>query len=100
MTTVQHSRGGAARRNPIRIASVGDRVIYVSTESSMPIYVQIAQQLTYLVYSRQLEPGFALPSVRALAAALGLTSNTISQAYAQLQATGLVSAHKGSGTYV
>lgn len=87
-------------RGPLRRAEVAGQVVFLSTDGTVPYYVQIAQQLTYLIYSRLLQPGMPLPSVRALATALGVTSNTVSQAYSELQDTGLVVAVKGSGTYV
>lgn len=100
MTTVRHLGAGLAPLDSVRQTEVGGADVYLSTESTVPFYTQIAQQLMYLIYSRQLQPGSPLPSVRAFASALGVTSNTISQAYAELQTTGLAVAIKGSGTYV
>lgn len=100
MTTVKHLGGGSASLDTVRQAIVGGANVYLSVDSTIPYYVQIAQQLTYLIYSRQLKPGGSLPSVRSFASALGVTSNTVSQAYAELQSTGLAVAIKGSGTYV
>lgn len=100
MTTVRHSDVKRERGRALRSAVVADHQVYLSTDSSIPFYVQVAQQLTYLIYSRQLDAGFPLPSVRSLAGDLGVTSNTISQAYAELQSSGLALSVKGSGTYV
>lgn len=99
MTTVKHSGAGSSL-DVVRRTEVGGADVYLSTDSTIPFYVQIAQQLTYLIYSRQLKPGEPLPSVRSFASALGVTTNTISQAYVELQATGLAVSKKGSGTYV
>lgn len=100
MATVKHLGWSGPEAGNLRRAEVAGRNVYLSTDSSVPFYVQIAQQLTYLIYSRQLAPGAALPSVRTLAADLGVTSNTISQAYSELRVTGLAASVKGSGTYV
>jgi GntR family transcriptional regulator len=40
----------------------------VSTHDGVPIYLQIVNQIKYLVAAQRLVPGEALPSVRKLAA--------------------------------
>ena len=47
-----------------------------------------------------LAPGDALPTVRQLAADLGINLNTVARAYRQLEAAGLVSTRRGRGTVV
>lgn len=46
-----------------------------------------------------LPPGSALPSVRQLAADLGVNPNTVKQAYHELEREGLVETRRGQGTY-
>ncbi len=48
----------------------------------------------------ELAPGDALPTVRQLAADLGINLNTVARAYRQLEAAGLVSTRRGRGTVV
>jgi GntR family transcriptional regulator len=46
------------------------------------------------------EPGEALPSVRQLAAELGVNPNTVKQAYQQLEREGVVETRRGQGTFL
>ena len=46
-----------------------------------------------------LRPGDALPSVRQLAADLGVNPNTVRQAYRELEREGVVEVRRGQGTY-
>jgi len=48
----------------------------------------------------RLQPGLRLPATRRLAAALGLSRNTVLAAYDLLLSEGYVEARRGSGTYV
>ena len=47
-----------------------------------------------------LRPGDVLPSVRQLAADLGINPNTVKQAYRELEREGLVLVRRGHGTFV
>jgi DNA-binding transcriptional regulator YhcF (GntR family) len=53
-----------------------------------------------VVARRELHPGDALPTVRQLAADLGINLNTVSRAYRALEAHGLVTTVRGRGTTV
>jgi GntR family transcriptional regulator len=74
--------------------------ILVSEHDDIPIYLQIAHQITYLIYSQYLRDGERLPTVRALASHVQVNPNTVTQAYLELQRTGLVTARRGQGTFV
>lgn len=74
--------------------------ILVSEHDDIPIYVQIAHQITYLIYSQKLGDGSRLPTVRALATHLQVNPNTVTQAYAELQKAGLITSQPGRGTFV
>jgi len=65
-----------------------------------PVYRQLEAYLRELVESRRLAPGERLPSSRELAASLGLSRNTVSQAYQALVDDGLLASHVGQGTFV
>jgi len=65
-----------------------------------PVYRQLEAYLRELVESRRLAPGERLPATRELAASLGLSRNTVSQAYQALVEDGLLSSHVGQGTFV
>ncbi|GGE09208.1 transcriptional regulator [Aureimonas endophytica] len=52
------------------------------------------------IASRALAPGERLPSIRAFAAAMGVSPSTVVEAYDRLAAEGLIRARPGSGFYV
>ncbi|MBR0793714.1 PLP-dependent aminotransferase family protein [Bradyrhizobium manausense] len=52
------------------------------------------------VVGRTLSPGDRLPSIRGLAAAMGVSPSTVVEAYDRLAAEGLIRARRGSGFYV
>lgn len=82
------------------MATVDTLNILVSDDHEIPIYLQIAHQLTYLIYSHQLRDNEQLPTVRALAEQLKVNPNTVSQAYYELQNSGLIASQRGRGTFV
>ncbi|MFN8454981.1 MAG: winged helix-turn-helix domain-containing protein [Anaerolineae bacterium] len=65
-----------------------------------PLYQQLYAHLQTAILSRQLPGGLKLPSTRALADELGLSRNTILNAYEQLMAEGYLESVAGSGTFV
>jgi GntR family transcriptional regulator/MocR family aminotransferase len=68
--------------------------------SDAPVYRQLAEHLVGLIDAGRLRPGERLPASRELAAALGLSRNTVSRALESLAAAGLLDAHVGRGTFV
>ena len=58
--------------------------IRISKENEVPVRRQLAEQIVYLIATEKLQPGEALPSVRALARRLGIHHNTVSEAYQDL----------------
>ena len=68
--------------------------------SSVPPYDQVRRQVTELVRSGSLAPGDRLPTVRALAAELGLAVNTVARAYRELEASGVIETRGRSGSFV
>ncbi len=67
--------------------------------ASTPKYQQVARQLGEKLRSGLLTEGDKLPSVRTLSHELGVSINTIQQAYYHLEAEGLVEARPQSGYY-
>ncbi|MCK7594915.1 GntR family transcriptional regulator [Pseudomarimonas salicorniae] len=65
-----------------------------------PIYRQIADQVRRLVAGGQLQAGDALPSVREIAAAHAINPMTVSKAYSQLEAEGVLERLRGKGMVV
>jgi DNA-binding transcriptional MocR family regulator len=65
-----------------------------------PLYVQIRERVKQDVAAGRLKPGERLPSSRQLARDLGVSRITTANAYAELEAEGIVEARAGSGTFV
>lgn len=74
--------------------------LVVDTAAAIPVYEQIRSQLTGAIAAGQLASGQRLPSVRALAADLGIAVNTVGRAYAELEAVGLIACRRRTGTVV
>jgi DNA-binding transcriptional regulator YhcF (GntR family) len=73
---------------------------WLSKNSEVSIHEQIVTQIRLGVASRDLLPGEKLPSTRELARRFGIHANTVSAAYRELAAEGLVDFRKGSGVFV
>jgi GntR family transcriptional regulator len=65
-----------------------------------PIYQQIAAQLRRLIMSGRLAAGEELPSVREVAGHHAINPMTVSRAYSQLEAEGLLDRRRGKGMAV
>jgi GntR family transcriptional regulator/MocR family aminotransferase len=65
-----------------------------------PLYRQLYDALRDAILGGRLAPGARLPATRALAAQLGVSRNTVVNAFEQLLAEGYISGRTGSGTYV
>jgi GntR family transcriptional regulator / MocR family aminotransferase len=65
-----------------------------------PLYQQIEAYVRQGILSGSLEPETRLPAARQIAAELGVSRITVENAYAGLEASGLVERRAGSGTYV
>lgn len=69
-------------------------------KSGLPIYLQVKRRIEALIASGEWKRGQRLPTERALAAQLGVSRNTVSLAYRQLEAEGLITSRQGRGTFV
>ena len=74
--------------------------IHLSPNDGVPIYLQIVNQVKYLVASGRIAPGEEVPPIRALAEQLLINPNTVARAYLELERSGIVTKRQGSGTYV
>lgn len=74
--------------------------LHISTKDGVPIYVQIVNQVKYLVAAGRLAPGEEVPPIRVLAEQLVVNPNTVAKAYHELEREGLVTKRHGSGTYI
>ena len=74
--------------------------ITVDLRSAIPPYEQIRSQIRSLIGLGALDPGTRLPTVRSLAADLGIATGTVARAYKELEAAGLVDSRRRGGTVV
>lgn len=74
--------------------------IHIQTQGGVPIYLQVMQQIKYLIASGRLQPGDELPSIRNLAEQLIVNPNTIARAYRELETAGVVEKRRTAGTFV
>ena len=68
--------------------------------SDLPIYTQLVAQFEQDIASGAMPPGERLPSVRELAAELGVNPNTVQRALQELEREGLVFAQRTNGRFV
>lgn len=61
---------------------------------------QIKAQIRGFIATNELPAGTRLPSVRQLARDLGIAAGTVAKAYQELEAQGLLTSRRGSGTRV
>ena len=75
-------------------------LITVDFNSHTPIYTQLRDQVVIGIASRALRPGEALPSVRRLAADIGVHAHTVNKAYTMLRDEGFIAVDRRSGCHV
>jgi GntR family transcriptional regulator len=72
----------------------------VDAQDPTPPYEQLHRQLATAIAFGALASGTRLPSVRQLAADLGIATGTVMRAYSELESRGLVTTRRGGGTIV
>ena len=76
------------------------RQLVVDDVSPVPVYAQLCEQLLAAMARGTLRRGEQLPSVRDVAASLGINPNTVNRAYAELERQRVVETRRGRGTFV
>ena len=74
--------------------------IHISPSDGVPIYLQIVNQVKYLVSAGRLNAGEELPPIRTLAEKLVINPNTVARAYRELEIEGIVEKRRTTGTYI
>lgn len=74
--------------------------IKIEMDSDIPIYTQLANGLVEGIANGSLQPGDSLPSVRSLAADLGINMHTVNKAYHELDKKEIVRIIPKSGAVV
>ncbi|ACU37297.1 MULTISPECIES: GntR family transcriptional regulator [Actinosynnema] len=75
-------------------------MISLDPVSPVPPYEQVRSQFARQIAERELAVGTRLPTVRALAAELGIAVNTVARAYRELEEAGLIETRGRAGTVV
>lgn len=74
--------------------------VVIDTASAVPPFEQVRAQLAQQINDGTLPVGAKLPTVRSLAADLGLATNTVARAYRELESTSLLETRGRAGTFV
>jgi DNA-binding transcriptional MocR family regulator len=74
--------------------------LHLQSESHVPLYIQLRDQLRALVHAGDLRHGDRIPASRELATVLGVHRTTVANAYAELESEGLIQGHVGRGTFI
>lgn len=72
----------------------------IDPEASEPPFSQLKSQVTAALVAGKLRPGDKLPTVRGLAADLGIAANTVARSYRELEEEGILVGRGRSGTFV
>jgi DNA-binding transcriptional regulator YhcF (GntR family) len=75
-------------------------MIIIDTATSTAPFEQIRIQLQQQILSGELVGGTRLPTIRRLAADLGVAANTVARAYKELESGGFVAARGRAGTVI
>lgn len=74
--------------------------INLDLEAADPIYSQLKNQIIAGIAKKEIKLAERLPSVRALAADLGINLHTVNKAYQQLKQEGFILIHRQKGVVV
>lgn len=77
-----------------------DVYIQLNFESDKPIYTQLVEQIIAGIAKEELLPGERLPSVRSLAADVGINLHTVNKAYQELRQRGFILIHRQRGVVI
>lgn len=74
--------------------------LVVDGTSAEAPFEQVRRQIAAGARDGSLPPGHKLPTVRQLAADVGLAANTIARAYRELETDGVIETHGRKGTFI
>ena len=75
-------------------------ILSVDPRRALPVYEQVREQIRRMIAAGTLTPGTRLPTIRQLAADLGLAKGTIERAYELLEGDAVIERRGRNGTYV
>lgn len=74
--------------------------VELSTDTTQPPYEQLRMAVIEQVRAGTLTAGTKIPTVRALAAELGIAPNTVARAYRELEADGVLETRGRQGSFI
>ncbi len=75
-------------------------LLQIDPDGPIAPFEQVRAQIAAMVANGELMPAQKLPTVRQLAADLGLAPNTVARAYRELEADNIITTHRRRGTFV
>ncbi len=75
-------------------------MIVIDSASPVPPFEQLRAQLARQIQDHTLAVGTRLPTIRRMAADLGLAVNTVGRAYRELEEAGLIETRGSAGSFV
>ena len=72
----------------------------LDSQSGVPVYRQIIDQVLGGMAAGILTPGHQLPTVRQVAVDLSINPNTVVRAYRELEIRGVLETQQGTGTFI
>lgn len=75
-------------------------IIRIEPQSDVPLYTQLTNGIIEGVARGYMQPGDSLPSVRSLAADLGVNMHTVNKSYHELEKKGIISIIPKSGAVI
>ncbi len=77
-----------------------DHHFVLSQKDSRPMYLQIMEQIKWLVANGDWAPGDKVPSIRELAVSVRVSVITVKRAYQELEREGVLITQQGKGSFV
>ena len=74
--------------------------VTLDENSGIPVWLQLRNQLAFLIVSGEYKAGDKLPTVREMAADLGVNYNTVLKVCQFLEQEGYIVSKRGKGTFV
>jgi GntR family transcriptional regulator len=81
-------------------SKTGPFAFRLDSQSGVPVYRQLIDQVLGGVASGGLTPGRQLPTVRQVAVDLAINPNTVVRAYRELEIRGVLETQQGTGTFI
>lgn len=82
------------------VYTVNIQMFVISQTDKRPMYLQIMEQMKQRIVLGDWAPGHAIPSIRQLAADIGVSVITVKRAYLELEREGVIVTRQGKGCFI